>query len=198
MPNRASNPDSEKHIRRIDSTSKTKGTCRGFQVHFSRGGKLWTKFFSDALLGGKEKARRAARLHRDKLAREIPEPKSSSPIRDNATGYSFRRRKNRDGSVTEYISASARSPEGKAVRKAFRVDGDMARAVKLALDWRMAMAVKVVRSASRGNARPPAARTAKPAAPRRVKPTAPRAAQRPSKRAAAARAVTRRRRTGRR
>ena len=147
MGKRRTNPDSERHIRRIDSATKNRGVTRGFQVHFSRGGRLWTKFFSDALLGGKEKARRAARAYRDKMARKLPDPQNSSPIREGATGYSLRTRKNRNGSVTQYISASARSPEGHPLRKAFRVDGDMAAAVKLALDWRFAMAKRVVRGA---------------------------------------------------
>ena len=149
MGKRRTNPDSERHIRRINSATKNRGVTRGFQVHFSRGGRLWTKFFSDALLGGKEKARKAARAYRDKLAEKVPDPQNASPIRDGATGYSLRTRKNRNGTVTQYISASARSPEGRPLRKAFRVDGDMAAAVKSALDWRFAMARKVVRSARR-------------------------------------------------
>ena len=146
MGKRTTNPDSEAHIRRIDSATKNRGITRGFQVHFSRDGRLWTKFFSDAVHGGKEKARREARKHRDALLRKLPQPMNASPIRENATGYSLRTRKNRNGTVTQYISASARLPEGKPVRKAFRVDGDLASAVQQALDWRMAMAKKVIKS----------------------------------------------------
>lgn len=146
-----SNPDSEEHIRRIDTGSKAKGFTRGFQVHFSREGRLWTKFFSDTKCGGKEKARRAARKFRDSLAETLPETQARAPLRENATGYSLRTRKNRDGSVTQYISASVVTTGGKSVRKAFRINGDTASAVKIALDWRVAMALRRLRSERRKN-----------------------------------------------
>ena len=143
------NPDSERHIRRIVANTKDRGTTRGFQVHFSRDGRSWTKFFSDARCGSKEKARKAARKFRDDLEKSLPLPKSMAPIRDSATGFSLRVRKNRNGTVTQYISASAPDPTGKPVRKAFRIGEDMATAAKAALDWRLAMAMKRHRALKR-------------------------------------------------
>lgn len=143
------NPDSEEHIRRID-TRKNEGSTRGFQVHFSREGRIWTKFFSDLKCGGKEKARAAARKFRDALEKKIPETLSRAPIRESATGYSLRVRKNKNGTVTQYISATAPAPDGKPVRKAFRVGDDVATAAKAALDWRMSMALKRLRAKQRG------------------------------------------------
>ena len=144
-----SNKDSEQHIRRIEVDRKGKGATLGFQVHFSRGGRLWTKFFSDAKCGGKEKARRAARKFRNSLEESLPAAQAGAPIRESATGYSLRSRKNRDGSVTQYISASATLHDGKGVRKAFRIVEDMAAAVKAALDWRLAMANRRIRAERR-------------------------------------------------
>jgi hypothetical protein len=72
-----------------------------------------------------------------------------APIRDSATGFSLRVRKNRNGTVTQYISASAPDPTGKPVRKAFRIGEDMATAAKAALDWRLAMAMKRHRALKR-------------------------------------------------
>ncbi len=139
------NPDSEEHIRRIDVGSKTKGTTRGFQVHFSREGRLWTKFFSDSKCGSKEKARRAARKYRNTLSESIPATQSSVPTRDGARGYSVRKRKNRNGSVTRYVSASMALEKGKSVRKAFRVDKNIGVAVRAALEWRKSMVRKRIR-----------------------------------------------------
>lgn len=145
------NPESERHIRRIDSGSRKEGFTRGFQVHFSREGRLWTKFFSDAKCGSKEKARRAARKFRDSLSDSLPETRARSPMRDSATGYSLRTRKNRNGTLTQYISASVAMEDGRSVRKAFRVTGDMATAVKSALDWRVAMVSRRLRAEKRKN-----------------------------------------------
>ena len=139
------NPESERHIRRIDVGSKTKGHTRGFQVHISREGRLWTKFFSDRKCGAKEKAKRAARKFRDSLEAAVPAAQASISMRESATGYSLRTRKNRNGSVTQYISASAAVETGKSVRKAFRVEKDIASAVQAALDWRVAMAQRRLR-----------------------------------------------------
>lgn len=139
------NPESERHIRRIDIGTKAKGFTRGFQVHISREGRLWTKFFSDRKFGSKEKARLAARKFRNSLEASVPEARTNTSMRETATGYSLRTRKNRDGSVTQYISASAATEIGKSVRKAFRIDQDMTGAVQAALDWRLAMAKRRLR-----------------------------------------------------
>lgn len=143
------NPDSEHHIRRIDTGSKKSGNTRGFQVHFSREGRLWTKFFSDVKSGGKEKARRAARKFRDALEHSLPAAQARVPMRDSATGYSLRTRKNRNGSTTQYISASVAMVDGRPVRKAFRVGNDIASVVKAALDWRVAMVSRRLRAEKR-------------------------------------------------
>jgi hypothetical protein len=146
---RRSNPESEAHIKRIDSKKRSLKSTHGFQVHFDRNGRTWTKFFSDAIHGGKEKARKAARKCRDALEKKVPASKNPSPLRDNATGYSLRLHKKRNGQTTRYISASVSTGLGKTVRKAFRVENDdMAKAVKAALDWRVMMATQRVRKES--------------------------------------------------
>ena len=143
------NPDSEAHIKRIDSKKKSLKSTHGFQVHFDRDGRTWTKFFGDAIHGGKDKARKAARKCRDVLEKKVPASKIPSPLRENATGYSLRLHKKRNGQITRYISASASIGRGKTVRKAFRVEkDDMAKAVKAALDWRVSMATQRVRKES--------------------------------------------------
>jgi hypothetical protein len=143
------NPLSEEHIRRIDFGSRAKGFTRGFQVHFSREGRLWTKFFSDRKWGAKDKSLRAARKFRDSLAATVPQAEVGAPLRESATGYSVRVRKNRDGTVTQYISASAALGGGRSVRKAFRIVKDTASAVQAALDWRIAMAHRRIRREKR-------------------------------------------------
>lgn len=143
------NPESERHIRRIDVGNKTKGHTRGFQVHFSREGRLWTKFFSDRKYGAKDKAKQAARKFRDSLENSVPPTQASDALRSTATGYSLRTRKNRDGTLTQYISASAAVEKGKSLRKAFRIDQDIVTAVKAALDWRLAMANRRFRAEKR-------------------------------------------------
>ena len=56
-----SNPDSEQNIKRIDTKQRAKKQTHGFQVHFVRGSSTGTRMFSDAVYGGKEQARKAAR-----------------------------------------------------------------------------------------------------------------------------------------
>ncbi len=130
------NSQSEEHIRRIDGSNGTSG----FQVHFSRGGKLWTKFFSDRKLGSKKKARLAARKYRDKLAPTLPEMQANLPMRKGAKGYSLRERKGLNGRITRYVSASVSSSDGRQIRKAFRVEkNNKADAIKTALAWRARM-----------------------------------------------------------
>ena len=74
------NPDSEANIRRIDSKPKAKKQTHGFQVHFLRGTQAVTKMFSDAIHGGKESARRAARKFRKSAMGELPERIFRGPI----------------------------------------------------------------------------------------------------------------------
>lgn len=140
------NPDSEEHIRRIDVGSKTKGQTRGFQVHFARGGRVWTKFFSDSKCGSKEKARKAARKFRGAMLKKLPETQSIGAVREGARGYSIRKRKNRDGSVTRYVSASIAFEKGKSMRKAFRIETKVGDAIKAALNWRSSMVRKRVKA----------------------------------------------------
>jgi hypothetical protein len=131
------NPDSELHIKRIDTKPRAKRQTHGFQVHFLRGDTLWTKLFSDSKHRDKEDARRAAREFRAYLEKKVPELMDALVARPNATGYSFRERTNRDGTITRYISASARDRKGHAVNKPFRVIGDdLEAAIKQALAWR--------------------------------------------------------------
>jgi len=67
------NPDSEANIKRIDTKSRAKKQTHGFQVHFLRGDTIVTKMFSDAVYGGKEPARRAARKHKRSVKGNLPE-----------------------------------------------------------------------------------------------------------------------------
>ena len=74
------NPDSEANIRRIDSKPKAKKQTHGFQVHFLRGTSAVTKMFSDAIHGGKESARRAARKFRKSAMGDLPERIFRGPV----------------------------------------------------------------------------------------------------------------------
>ena len=74
------NPDSEANIRRIDSKPKAKKQTHGFQVHFLRGTQAVTKMFSDAIHGGKESARRAARKFRKSAMGDLPERIFRGPV----------------------------------------------------------------------------------------------------------------------
>lgn len=67
------NPDSEANIKRIDTKPRAKKQTHGFQVHFLRGINVVTKMFSDAVYGGKEAARRAARKHKRSVLGNLPE-----------------------------------------------------------------------------------------------------------------------------
>ncbi len=66
------NPDSEPNIKRIDTKPRAKKQTHGFQVHFLRGDNVVTKMFSDAVYGGKEGARKAARKHRRSVVGDLP------------------------------------------------------------------------------------------------------------------------------
>jgi hypothetical protein len=67
-----SNPDSEQNIKRIDSKPRAKKQTHGFQVHFVRGSSTGTRMFSDAVYGGKEQARKAARKYRREVMGDLP------------------------------------------------------------------------------------------------------------------------------
>ena len=74
------NPDSEANIRRIDSKPKAKKQTHGFQVHFLRGAQAVTRMFSDAIHGGKENARRAARKFKKAAMGDLPERVFRGPL----------------------------------------------------------------------------------------------------------------------
>jgi len=67
-----SNPDSEQNIKRIDTKQRAKKQTHGFQVHFVRGSSTGTRMFSDAVYGGKEPARKAARKYRKEVMGDLP------------------------------------------------------------------------------------------------------------------------------
>lgn len=67
-----SNPDSEQNIKRIDTKPRAKKQTHGFQVHFVRGSTSGTRMFSDAVYGGKEPARKAARKYRREVMGDLP------------------------------------------------------------------------------------------------------------------------------
>jgi hypothetical protein len=67
-----SNPDSEQNIKRIDTKPRSKKQTHGFQVHFVRGSSTGTRMFSDAVYGGKEQSRKAARKYRREAMGDLP------------------------------------------------------------------------------------------------------------------------------
>ncbi len=67
-----SNPDSEQNIKRIDTKKNAKKQTHGFQVHFVRGSSTGTRMFSDAVHGGKEQSRKAARKYRREVMGDLP------------------------------------------------------------------------------------------------------------------------------
>lgn len=67
-----SNPDSEQNIKRIDTKPRAQKQTHGFQVHFVRGSSTGTRMFSDAVYGGKEPARKAARKYRREVMGDLP------------------------------------------------------------------------------------------------------------------------------
>ena len=69
---RRPNPNSEANIRRIDTKARAKKQTHGFQVHFVRGSSTGTRMFSDAVYGGKEQARKAARKYRREVMGDLP------------------------------------------------------------------------------------------------------------------------------
>ena len=66
------NPAAEKNIKRIDPTPRAKKQPHGFHVHFVRGSSTGTRMFSDAVYGGKEQARKAARKYRREVMGDLP------------------------------------------------------------------------------------------------------------------------------
>ena len=138
------NPDSEENIRRIDSRPTAKRQTHGFQVHFSRAEDEWTKLFGDGVCDGKEEARRLAREFRAELKSVLPLPATDAPTRSKdkrnkfgKVGFSFTQHTNKDGSVTRYISASARIAKNKAKNTKIRIEaGDISAAIAKAEAWR--------------------------------------------------------------
>lgn len=78
-----SNPDSEQNIKRIDTKPRAKKQTHGFQVHFVRGSSNGTRMFSDAVYGGKEQARKAARKYRREVMGDLP-PRTTLSSRGSA------------------------------------------------------------------------------------------------------------------
>lgn len=74
-----SNPDSEQNIKRIDTKPRAKKQTHGFQVHFVRGSSTGTRMFSDAVYGGKDQARKAARKYRREAMGELPARTTLTP-----------------------------------------------------------------------------------------------------------------------
>jgi hypothetical protein len=74
-----SNPDSEQNIKRIDTKPRAKKQTHGFQVHFVRGSSTGTRMFSDAVYGGKEQARKAARKYRREVMGDLPPRTTLNP-----------------------------------------------------------------------------------------------------------------------
>jgi hypothetical protein len=73
------NPDSEANIKRIDTKPRAAKQTHGFQVHFLRGQEMVTKMFSDAVHGGKDAARRAARKFKRLTIADLPDRTHRTP-----------------------------------------------------------------------------------------------------------------------
>jgi hypothetical protein len=73
------NPDSEANIKRIDTKPRAAKQTHGFQVHFLRRQEMVTKMFSDAVHGGKEAARRAARKFKRLTIADLPDRTHRTP-----------------------------------------------------------------------------------------------------------------------
>ena len=136
---RQRNKDSIKNIKRIDSTK-----THGWQVHVRRGGELRTKLFSDRIHGGKTKALKAAKEHRDGLLKDMahlakPLWKIDRTPKTN-TGYlgcSYTEYSNRSGKKRGVITVTVRESLGKPVNRKFSVDKlGYDDALKKAVAWR--------------------------------------------------------------
>jgi hypothetical protein len=92
-----SNPDSEQNIKRIDTKPRAKKQTHGFQVHFVRGSTSGTRMFSDAVYGGKEPARKAARKYRREVMGDLPPRTTLSANRKAAAKKAAAKKKARSG-----------------------------------------------------------------------------------------------------
>ena len=110
------NPDSEANIRRIDSKPKAKKQTHGFQVHFLRGTQAVTRMFSDAIHGGKESARRAARKFRKSAMGDLPERIFRGPAGADE-GAAARKTKTRGASAKSVRPAAKRAGAKTSARK---------------------------------------------------------------------------------
>ena len=114
------NPDSEANIRRIDSKPKAKKQTHGFQVHFLRGTQAVTRMFSDAIHGGKESARKAARKFRKSAMGDLPERIFRGPLAAD------------EGSGRKSASRPAAKPKTTSARSGAKKSATTARPAKSA------------------------------------------------------------------
>lgn len=108
------------NIRRIDSNKS-----RGYQVHFAREGKLYTKLFSDSRYGSPSKSYVAALEHRNALVQEIGERKPYYTVAHSNTGevgLTFTHMKRKSGRLVPYITAAAHPEPGKQVSRKFSIE----------------------------------------------------------------------------
>ena len=143
------NPDSEENIRRIDSAGRKAGSggTHGFQVHFNRSQTNYTRLFSDAPCGGKEKARKLAREFREVLRDAIPKSKNGpsrvGPSRSNTghMGVSITGATANASSGTLLVEATVRIAKGKPVNKKFHVRdlSELRSVIREAVAWREAI-----------------------------------------------------------
>ena len=115
------NPDSEANIRRIDSKAKAKKQTHGFQVHFLRGTQAVTRMFSDAIYGGKESARRAARKFKKTAMGDLPERVFRGPVSaDQARGSKAKARSTSTAKSTKPAGSTKRAGAKTAAKKKSR------------------------------------------------------------------------------
>ncbi len=114
------NPDSEANIRRIDSKPKAKKQTHGFQVHFLRGTQAVTRMFSDAIHGGKESARKAARKFRKSAMGDLPERIFRGPVGVD------------EGSGRKSATRTAAKPKTSSSRGSAKKSGKSAKSAKTA------------------------------------------------------------------
>jgi len=102
-------------ITRIDQPEKKN---HGYYVRITHRGKSHQKYFPDKALGGKTKALKAAREHRDKLLEKMPKYKQDAA--------SKKKRRIKQSGITGVTHVVSRSPKGTTYEywQAAWLDGD--------------------------------------------------------------------------
>jgi len=138
------NPESLPNIKRIDAKRGAKRQTHGWQVHFARGDKEWTKLFSDGVYRSKGEAQEAAIAFRDALKPKIPMSVPERGFLDKArsnTGYvgvsyTFSRRKTIENKPCFTVTVMQKS--GEPINRKFLVEDEKnyEKILRKAVKWR--------------------------------------------------------------